>query len=170
MIRGRFVPFIYKLRRSILKKIPLIINESNYQPGGDDMQETHVVTCFLENGHKILLLRRSRQVGSYEQKWAGISGYIEEGQTPTEQAWQEIGEEAALAPSDLVLLQEGEPLPVVDEKLDRTWVVHPFRFALADPDKVKIDWEHSECKWVDPWAIKDHDCVPGLWAAWLRVE
>ena len=38
------------------------------------MKETHVVTCFLENKAKILLLCRSVQVGSYTQRWAGISG------------------------------------------------------------------------------------------------
>jgi len=134
------------------------------------MQEVHVVTAFLVHNGKILLLRRSRQVGSYQQKWAGISGYVEEDQTPLQQVRVEIKEESGLTESDLTLLKEGLPLEVVDENLDRIWVVHPFRFDLAQPDKVKIDWEHSEYKWVYPREIIDHACVPGLREAWQRVE
>lgn len=134
------------------------------------MEEVHVVTNFLKYDSQILLLRRSQKVGSYEQKWAGISGYIEKDQTALEQAWQEIAEEASLLKSDLTLLKEGLPLEVVDEKLGRTWVVHPFQFELLYPDKIRIDWEHSEFKWIFPREIKDHDCVPGLYEAWLRVE
>jgi len=43
------------------------------------MEEKHVVTSFLEYDNKILILRRSQAVGTYQGKWAGVSGYIEEG-------------------------------------------------------------------------------------------
>ena len=42
------------------------------------MEERHVVTCFLEHGGEIPLLRRSQRVGTYKGRWAGVSGYIEE--------------------------------------------------------------------------------------------
>jgi hypothetical protein len=35
------------------------------RPDASDMEETHVVTCFLRNRGEILLLRRSEGVGSY---------------------------------------------------------------------------------------------------------
>lgn len=129
-----------------------------------------MVTAFLVHNDKILLLRRSRQVGSYQQKWAGISGYVEADQTPLQQVRVEIEEESGLTESDFALLKEGLPLEVVDDNLDRIWVVHPFLFGLDRPDKVKIDWEHSEYKWVYPREIIDHVCVPGLLEAWQRVE
>lgn len=134
------------------------------------MQEVHVVTAFLVHNSKVLLLRRSQQVGSYQQKWAGISGYVEEGQTSLQQVWVEIEEEAGLTESDLSLVKQGSPLEVIDDKLCRIWVVHPFRFNLSQPDQVKIDWEHSEYKWVHPREIINHECVPGLFEAWLRIE
>lgn len=134
------------------------------------MEEVHVVTAFLIHKDKLLLLRRSRQVGSYQQRWAGISGYVEADQTPLQQVWIELKEEAGLTGNDLTLLKQGLPLEVVDHNLGRVWVVHPFGFDLAEPEKIKIDWEHSEYKWVDPREILDHTCVPGLFEAWLRVE
>lgn len=134
------------------------------------IDETHVVTCFLEHRGKILLLRRSSQVGSYQQKWAGISGYLEEGTSPGEQALLEIGEETALLREQLVLISQGEPLLVEDAALNRTWVVHPFRFQVTDPAGLHIDWEHSEYRWIIPSEMSGYDTVPGLYQAWQQVQ
>lgn len=133
------------------------------------MEETHVVTCFLDYQGKILLLCRSGQVGSYQQKWAGVSGYVEEYNTAVEQAYQEIAEEVGLRPQQVKLLKEGEVLAVVDEQLGKKWMVHPFHFLLST-DEIKIDWEHTEYKWIVPDEIKNHHTVPGLYTAWERVQ
>lgn len=132
--------------------------------------ETHVVTCFLEYQGKILLLKRSSQVGSYQQKWAGISGYLEDGVSPGEQAWVEIGEETALLEGQVELKKEGQPLPVMDTVLQRTWIVHPFSFQVKDPGGLHIDWEHSEFEWVRPEEMHEYDTVPGLYQAWQQVR
>lgn len=133
------------------------------------MNETHVVTCFIEYESKILLLKRSNQVGSYQQRWAGVSGHIEAGNSPLEQALQELGEEVGLQASDLSLVKEGAPLEVVDAGLNKKWVVHPFRFLLSSSNNITIDWEHTECRWVHPEEIKNYTTVPNLDQTWLRV-
>ena len=132
--------------------------------------ETHVVTCFLEYQGKILLLKRSSRVGSYQQKWAGISGYVEEGVRPGEQALIEIGEETALQEDQVVLIKAGDPLPVPDAALNRTWMVHPFRYLVKDLQGLHIDWEHSEYKWISGEEMSKYDTVPGLYQAWQRVQ
>ena len=71
------------------------------------LQEKHVVTCFLESGNRILILRRSEQVGSYQGIWAGVSGYIEANTTADEQALLEIEEETSLCREDLELIKKG---------------------------------------------------------------
>lgn len=134
------------------------------------MRESHVVTCFVEHDGKVLLLKRSSRVGSYQQRWAGISGYIEEGNAPLEQAFIELREEAGLQEEDVMLVKDGLPLDVVDVKLDRKWVVHPFRFRLECTQRIAIDWEHTECRWVNPEAIRDFETVPNLQEAWERVK
>ncbi|MDK2880975.1 MAG: 8-oxo-dGTP diphosphatase [Clostridia bacterium] len=134
------------------------------------MRENHVVTCFLEHGGEVLVLKRSSRVGSYQQRWAGISGYIEEGNTPLKQALIELREEAGLQEDGVVLVKVGLPLEVVDEKLAVKWVVHPFRFRLEDRRKIALDWEHTECRWVNPAEIRDMETVPGLQEAWERVQ
>jgi len=53
-------------------------------------------------------------------------------------------------------------LVINDEDLGTKWVVHPFLFQVNTPEKVKIDWEHKEYKWIDPVDIDKYDTVPGL--------
>ena len=133
------------------------------------MEERHVVTCFLEHGAKIALLRRSGRVGTYRGRWAGVSGYIEEGNTPYQQALEEIKEEVGLSEEDVELVKEGEPLEIFDEELGRKWVVHPFRFRVKTAEKISIDWEHTELRWIDPNDIGQYETVPNLLETWQRV-
>jgi 8-oxo-dGTP diphosphatase len=132
-----------------------------------DLEEKKVVTCFLESGGEILILRRSQQVGSYRGRWAGVSGYVET--TPDEQALVEIGEEVGLSGDDLQLLRRGEPLPVEDAGLGVRWIVHPYLFHISDRGKVRIDWEHKETKWIKPQELGDYQTVPMLKEALARV-
>ncbi len=126
-----------------------------------------MVTCFLESDGEILLLRRSGQVGSYQRRWAGVSGYIET--TADEQALTEIEEETSLAGEDLKLIRKGRPLVVKDDKLGVKWVVHPYLFHIKDRDKIKIDWEHKEARWIQPRDIDNFETVPKLKETLARV-
>src|SRR5262249_20579422 len=128
--------------------------------------ETHVVTCFLlrrdSAEDRVLLVRRSDRVGTYRGAWAGISGFVEPGVTPLEQAYTELREEAGLSPDDLQLLRTGTPLGVRDGALGRAWVVHPFLFLLADPERVQTDWEAVAHQWIVPAAIASFETGPQL--------
>ena len=131
------------------------------------LEEKHVVTCFLEHGGKILILRRSGKVGTYRRSWAGVSGYMEI--SDLEQAFTEISEETELYKKDLKLVKKGEPLDVVDRNLNQKWVVHPFLFHVKAPEKIKLDWEHTEMKWIKPRELTKYSTVPGLKEALNRV-
>ncbi len=134
------------------------------------LEVKHVVTCFLEHEGKICLLKRSKQVGTYRERWAGVSGYLEEENTPYQQALEELREEVGVTEEDLELLQVGEPLEAIDEELGRKWVIYPFRFRLLSPEKLRIDWEHTEIRWVKPEQIAEFETVPKLAETWERVK
>ncbi len=76
----------------------------NQKESGTDSQpqlrQTHVVSCFLlrtdMDQPRLLIVQRSQRVGSYNERWAGISGFLETGVTPDEQAYTEIREETGL--------------------------------------------------------------------------
>ena len=124
------------------------------------LQEKQVVTCFLESKGEILILRRSEQVGSYQGRWAGVSGYVET--TADEQALLEIEEETSLCGEDLRLIKKGKPLLIKDGKLEVKWVVHPYLFRIKDRNKIKIDWEHKETRWIQSRDLADYKTVPKL--------
>ena len=133
----------------------------------ESLEEKHVVTCFLESEGKVLILRRSQQVGTYQGRWAGVSGYMES--SDDEQALTEISEETGLTVDDITLIKKGEPLEIEDKTLGVRWVVHPYLFAITDRNKIKIDWEHKELKWIKPAEIADYPTVPNLKETLERV-
>jgi len=124
------------------------------------LKEKRVVTCFLESDGEILILRRSGQVGSYRGRWAGVSGFVEK--TADEQALIEIEEETSLSGQDLELIKRGEPLSVKDKKLGVIWLVHPYLFGIKNRNKIEIDWEHKETRWISPKDIVNYKTVPKL--------
>ena len=131
------------------------------------METRHVVACFLTHGGKVLIVRRSARVGTYRGKWSGISGYLED--EPERQAFAEIREETGLAPPDVRLLRTGATVEADDHGLGRRWIVHPFLFAVADPAKVRLDWENVEARWVRADEIGGFDTVPRLKEALEQV-
>ncbi|RLG71332.1 MAG: hypothetical protein DRO11_04705 [Methanobacteriota archaeon] len=133
------------------------------------MRVKKVVTAFLRYNKKILLLRRSRDVGSYRGRWAGISGYLEEGETPKQRALLEIEEETGTPPERVRFVSEGTPLTIQDEKMGILWVVYPLLFQTSKP-KIKLDWEHVEAKWVNQEELNQYKTVPNLLETFRRVS
>jgi 8-oxo-dGTP diphosphatase len=97
---------------------------------------THVVTCFLQRTDggepRILLVRRSQRVGSYHGHWAGISGFVEPGITPEEQAYTEIREETSLQREQVRMLKRGAIVEHVDKELGRHFYVLPLRRSRSN--------------------------------------
>ena len=132
-----------------------------------DMKEASVVTSFLCYENRICLLRRSQKVGTYQGRWAGVSGYLED--EPLAQAKTEILEETGLVDTDFELVRQTDPVPVIDEENQRKWLIYPFLFRVKNPDRIQLDWEHIELKWIIPEEMKDYPTVPGLWEVFQRV-
>jgi len=123
-----------------------------------------IVTVFLRRGKKILILKRSQKVGSYPGRWAGISGFLEENETPLDAARREILEETGAR--KIIVRKEGKSFSVVDE--GKTWIVHPFLFD-AQSSSLSLDWEHETFKWIAPKEITKYKTVPALAEALEKV-
>src|SRR5437762_4945235 len=139
------------------------------QPGTDSQQQlrqTHVVSCFLlrtdMDQPRILIVQRSQRVGSYNARWAGISGFLESGVTPDEQAYTEIREETSLQRDQVRMLKRGKVVEHVDEALGRHFFIHPFLFEALAPEHVQTDWEAVAMRWIDPEDLAGYPTVPKL--------
>lgn len=121
------------------------------------VSERHVVTSILKDRSKILLLQRSDHVGSYRGMWAGVSGFIEPGESDDEAVRREMEEE--IGSNKLRMLKHGETQMFRDGKV--VWCVHPFLFAVKDPT-IHTDWEHQKFEWVTPNDVTRYETVPGL--------
>lgn len=128
----------------------------------DELKEStikNVATSVLLHNGKILILKRSFKVGTYKGKWACVSGYIEDGETPLETAFKELLEEIQFSKDDVELIREGKPVMAEDNEV--LWAVHPFLFA-AKKNEIVLDWEHKEYKWILFEELTKYSTVPKL--------
>lgn len=126
-----------------------------------NVAERPVVTSFLEREGRILVVRRSEQVGSFRGKWSGISGFLEGDEELEGRARKEVEEETGIR--DLTLLSRG---PVLRARGGAdVYAIHPFRFHAPRGD-VRLDWENVEYRWVSPEDLGALDAVPKLVAAY----
>jgi len=124
-----------------------------------------VASCLLiDDEGKLLILKRSDRVRTYKGLWGVVAGYIEENEDPYEAAIKEIREEVGIKEEDASLIKQSEPIEFTDfykgEKYD--WKIFPFLFKIEKKDKINIDWEHLEYRWISPSEIEKYDTVPHL--------
>ena len=107
-----------------------------------------VIAAVVEWRGRIALFRRSRSLGHDSGRWHCITGFVEAGATPEQQALEELFEETGLQAKDLLDLRQGPDLVVADGS-GTPWLVHTFT-ALTSRRRLKINWEHDSYRWTAP--------------------
>ena len=126
------------------------------------MHKTKIVTTFLINSDKILLLKRSQKVKSMKNLWAGISGIIEGDEKPVKRAKIEVYEEVGIEESNIKLIKEGDVILIESPQYENhQWEVYPFLFS-CDNREVKLNWENSESKLISLNELNNFTTVPSL--------
>ena len=126
------------------------------------MRKTKIVTTFLTNSDKILLLKRSQKVKSMKNLWAGISGIIEGNEQPLERAKIEVYEEVGIRESNIELIKEGKIILIESPQYENhQWEVYPFLFSCNNIE-IKLSWENSESKWINVNELNEFKTVPSL--------
>jgi len=127
------------------------------------LYSTNIVTSFIKNDDKILILKRSDKVKSMKCLWAGVSGIIEKNDTtPLDRAKIEIFEETGINEKEIELLKSIEQIKIESAQYkNHVWTIFPFLFKAKNPE-IKLNWENSEFKWIEPNEIKNYKTVPDL--------
>ena len=127
-----------------------------------NLRFTNIVTSFIKNDDKILILKRSDKVKSMKCLWAGISGIIEGDETPLTRAKIEIFEEAGIHEEQIELLKAVQQIKIsAPQYKNHEWNIFPFLFKAKNPE-IKLNWENSEFRWIEPNEIKNYETVPEL--------
>ena len=107
------------------------------------MHKTKIVTSFLKNSEKILLLKRSEKVKTMKSLWAGISGIIEGDEEPLARAEIEVFEEVGIEKSNISLLKQGEVIFIESPQYsNHQWEVYPFLFSTENREIKQIGRAH----------------------------
>ncbi len=122
-----------------------------------DVEAKPVVSAFLRNRGRFLVVRRSERVGSFQGRWSAVSGYVEGSEPPRRRAAQEIREETRMRGARFV---RSAP-PLVTRHGNTAFVVHPFLFE-APNRRVTLDWENVEYRWIEPAELRTLSTVPRL--------
>ena len=127
------------------------------------MRFTNIVTSFIKNDDKILILKRSDKVKSMKCLWAGVSGIIEKNDTtPLDRAKIEIFEETGINEKEIELLKSIEQIKIESAQYkNHAWNIFPFLFKAKNPE-IKLNWENSDFNWIEPSQIKNYETVPEL--------
>jgi 8-oxo-dGTP pyrophosphatase MutT (NUDIX family) len=107
---------------------------------------------------KLLLLKRSEKLGSFQGLWHIIAGYFDEIIPAESKMLVEAWEEAGYTKDDIERLEKKENVFI--KRPDRQdWLVIPFVINLKTLKTPALNWEHTDYKWID---IKDLDTQEGL--------
>ena len=126
------------------------------------MRSTKIVTSFIEDDNKFLILKRSNKVKSMKNLWAGVSGIIEKNEEPLQRAKIEIFEEVGITEDKITLVKAGKEIKVNSPQYENhEWEIFPFLFKSKNP-KIILNWENSEFKWISKEEFKNFNTVPSL--------
>jgi len=126
------------------------------------MRSTKIVTSFIRDNEKLLILKRSNKVKSMKGLWAGISGIIEKNEEPLKRAKIEIFEEVGITEDIITLVKSAEKMKIDSPQYENhEWEIFPFLFEVKNPT-IKLNWENSEFKWINVEELENYETVPSL--------
>ena len=137
------------------------------------------INCIIRYKRKILLLKRSDKVGNYKGKWSIVAGYLDDETPIRKKALGEVREETGITEKDISTVKLLPPITIKDKLLKKIFITYISLITLksrkrsklrcASPNevrlwrpKIKLDWEHTEFKWVKLKDVSKFDTIPGL--------
>ncbi len=105
--------------------------------------------CYLEKDDKYLLLHRTKKEGDLNRdKWIGVGGKFEEGESPEECAVREIREETGLVAAPLYR-------GIVTFVSDKWQTEYMHLFTATEFSGEMIECDEGELAWVDKDKVTD---------------
>ena len=120
-----------------------------------------VINCILKYKNKILVVQRNEKLNFYPGYWNGISGFLDDQRDLIEKVSDELNEELGIPKNKIKKIRLGEIFDQNEPKYKKTWIVHPVLVNVST-DKVTIDWEARNYKWLKLKEVKKLKLLPGF--------
>lgn len=120
-----------------------------------------VINCVLKYRNKILVVERNPKINFYPGYWSGISGFLDDQRSLEEKVKDELREELGISDKSILKIQLGEIFDQEEPKYKKTWIVHPVLVKVST-DKIKLDWEAKNYKWITPRDARKLKLLPGF--------
>jgi len=143
-----------------------LMRKRAFKPKPGQMDYTHarwapVVNCVVRYNDKLLLVRRSKEMNFYPGYWNGISGFLDDHRSLEQKVRDELREELGIAKNKIKSIKLGEIFHQNEPKYKKTWIVHPVLVEVTT-NKVRLDWEAQDYRWVAPQEAKKLKLLPGF--------
>jgi len=97
----------------------------------------------------------------YPGYWNGISGFLDDHRSLEQKVRDELREELGIAKNKIKSIKLGEIFHQNEPKYKKTWIVHPVLVEVTT-NKVRLDWEAQDYRWVAPQEAKKLKLLPGF--------
>lgn len=142
------------------------MKKSTFKPKQGQVDYTNarwapVINCVLKYKDKILVVERSKKLNFYPGYWNGISGFLDDQRSLNEKVYDELKEELGISKTNIKKIKLGEIFDQDEPKYKKTWIVHPVLVDVKT-DKIKLDWEARNYKWILLREAKKLKLLPGF--------
>ncbi|NCF75307.1 MAG: NUDIX domain-containing protein [Xanthomonadaceae bacterium] len=120
-----------------------------------------VLVCFKYQ-NDILLLKRSDKVRTYQGLWNTVAGYLDEPKPVIQKAYEEVSEEISVGKKNILKTKIGDSFKFYDKDIKKIWIIFPVLIELKFKPAIKLDWEHTDYKWIKIREIKKYNVIPHL--------
>ena len=127
------------------------------------------LSCFIRYKDEILLLKRSDKVMAYKGQWFCLGGFIDEPKSIRQKALEELHEELGLSENDIKSIKTAPSYTYQDSSAKKSWILYPVLVELNNQPEIKLDWEHTDYRWVKKEELGSFDMPSTLREALKKV-
>ena len=129
-----------------------------------------VLIIFVRFQDRILLLKRSKKVNTYKGKWSSVAGYLDEIKPIRQKVLQELKEETNIGEDSIMDIKFGQSYKIKDDTVHKLWLRFPVLVELKEKPRIKLDYEHTDHKWIKPEEINKHDTPLFFHISWEMLQ
>ncbi|KXA92867.1 hypothetical protein AKJ64_02045 [candidate division MSBL1 archaeon SCGC-AAA259E17] len=138
------------------EKIPDIVKTADeklphFEDGRIDYsnaKKAPIVVLFLKYREEILILKRSKKVGTHPKRWGFVAGYLDELKSIKKKGLEELSEETGIERNQIKSIKKKGVYEWRSKEENKDYTSFLFLVELTEKPEIDLSWEHEEYKWI----------------------